>query len=233
MATYTGLVIHQFKQKYPHVHSMADAGEVLLGPWGREIFGIAQILFFIFIMASHILTFGIMMNTITHHGACTIVFAVAALLLSIICTLPRTLKNVAYMSITSFISIGAAVIVTMVGVSITKPGMGAIHYTTDPSFHKGFAAVLNIIFAYAGHVAFFGFISELKDAKDFPKALCLLQVSDTSLYIVCAIVIYWFAGKDVKSPALDSAGPTIRKIAYGLAIPTVCISSHLHPYPLS
>jgi hypothetical protein len=35
----------------------------------------------------------------------------------------------------------------------------------------------------------------------------------------------------VKSPALDSAGPTLRKIAYGLAIPTVCISSHLHPYP--
>jgi len=56
MATYTGYVIGQFKQKYPHVHSMADAGEVLFGPIGREVLGVGQILFFIFIMGSHILT---------------------------------------------------------------------------------------------------------------------------------------------------------------------------------
>lgn len=79
-------------------------------------------------------------------------------------------------------------------------------------------------FAYnptAGHVAFFGFMSELKDPRDYPKSLCLLQGIDTVLYIVTAVVIYVFAGPNVTSPALGSAGPMIAKIAYGIALPTV------------
>lgn len=43
IATYTGYVFGQFKQAYPHVHNMADAGEVLLGSFGREVFGAAQV----------------------------------------------------------------------------------------------------------------------------------------------------------------------------------------------
>lgn len=74
------------------------------------------------------------------------------------------------------------------------------------------------------HVAFFGFISEMHDPRDFPKSLTMLQVVDTSLYIVTAMVIYRYAGPDVASPALSSAGPLMKKVAYGLAIPTVVIA---------
>src|SRR5437667_6320210 len=81
-ATYTGYVIGQFKARYPHVHSMADAGEVLLGAVGREVFGIAQITFLVFLMASHVLTFSIMLNVLSNHGACTIIFAVAGTITS-------------------------------------------------------------------------------------------------------------------------------------------------------
>ena len=136
--------------------------------------------------------------------------------------------KVSHMSIVSFISIIGAVMITMIGVSITKPGMGHIDYTTDPSFHQAFLAVTNITFAYAGHVAFFSFISELKEPKDYPKALCLLQASDTTMYVVAAIVIYWYAGNQVASPALDSASTVVKKIAYGVATPTVK-PPNLHP----
>lgn len=64
-------------------------------------------------------------------------------------------------------------------------------------------------------------MAELKEPKDFPKALALLQTIDMSLYIVAAVVIYRYTGADVASPALGSAGPSISKIAYGLALPTV------------
>jgi amino acid permease len=74
----------------------------------------------------------------------------------------------------------------------------------------------------AGHVAFFSFISELKDPEEFPKALALLQVTDIILYIVVAVVVYRFGGQKVSSPALGAAGPLIAKISYGIAIPTVC-----------
>lgn len=49
----------------------------------------------------------------------------------------------------------------------------------------------------------------------------MLQVTDTSLYVVTAVVIYRYAGADVESPALSSAGKLMSRIAYGLAIPTV------------
>lgn len=77
-----------------------------------------------------------------------------------------------------------------------------------------------------GHTSFFAFMAELKDPYDFPKALFLLQGIDISLYIVAAVVIYYYTGSDVASPALGSAGPLISRIAYGMALPTVSVPGH-------
>jgi hypothetical protein len=73
----------------------------------------------------------------------------------------------------------------------------------------------------AGHVAFFGFISEMKVPTDYPKTLYMLQFTDTVMYLVAAVVIYRYGGTGVASPALGSTGPLMSKIAYGIAIPTV------------
>ena len=73
----------------------------------------------------------------------------------------------------------------------------------------------------AGHVAFFGFMSEMKKPHDYPKALFMLQGTNTTLYAVTAAVIYRYGGRDVTSPALGSTGPVLRKVAYGVALPTV------------
>ena len=62
----------------------------------------------------------------------------------------------------------------------------------------------------------------MKNPRDFPKALCLLQCIDISIYLVAAVVIYCYAGDNVASPALESAGPLVSKVAFGLALPTVC-----------
>lgn len=109
LATYTGYVIGQFKLRYPHVHSMADAGEVLFRPlglarFGREFLGTAQLLFLVFIMGSHLLTFTVMMNTLTNHGTCSIVFGVVGLVVSFIFALPRTLRKVSWFSFACRIS---------------------------------------------------------------------------------------------------------------------------------
>lgn len=75
------------------------------------------------------------------------------------------------------------------------------------------------------HVAYFGFISETKRPRDYPKSLILLHVVETTLYLVSALVIYHFVGPNVKSPALSSAGPLMSKVCYGIAIPTVSFLS--------
>lgn len=91
-----------------------------------------------------------MMNTVTSHGTCTIVFGIVGMLVCLVCTLPRTLKKVSYMAIASFISILSAVIITMVGVGVERPGNGKVDVTVQSNLYKGFEAVTNIIFAYAG-----------------------------------------------------------------------------------
>lgn len=103
LATYTGYVIGQFKLRHPHIHSMADAGEVLfsplnLGRFGREVLGTGQLLFLIFIMGSHLLTFTVMMNTLTDNASCSIVWGVVGLVISFVFALPRTLRKVSWFS---------------------------------------------------------------------------------------------------------------------------------------
>ena len=217
VATYTGYVLGQFKMRHSHVHSMADAGEILCGSLGREFFGAAQILLLIFIMASHVLTFSIMMNTLTGHATCSITFGFIGMIVCYICTLPRKLGDVSWMAIASFISIVAAVTITMIGVGVKRPAHGVIQTTVQSDFAKGFLSATNIIFAYVGHVTFFSFISELKDPKTYSKALYLLQFADTSMYLLVATIIYAYGGEDVRSPALGSTTLLLQKIAYSVA----------------
>lgn len=202
---------------------MADAGEIVAGRVGRELLAIAQLTFFVFVMGSHILTFSMMMNVLTDHAACTIAFSVLGLVVSIGLTLPRRLERLSHLCMVSFVSILLAVFITMAGVSPPYSDYnGAPLFSPAPAFHDACVAIANIIFAYAGHAAFFTLFSELKDVEDHPKAVALLHGVEIFLYTSTAIVIYVFVGPSVASPALNSAGKRFRKIAYGTAIPTVC-----------
>ncbi|CAL5869145.1 uncharacterized protein PFLUO_LOCUS3373 [Penicillium psychrofluorescens] len=110
---------------------------------------------------------------------------------------------------TAFISIMAAVLITMIAISIERPGNGKISVTAHPSLYEGFLAVTNIVFAYAGHVAFFGFISEMETPTQYPWTLYMLQGTDTCMYVIAAVVIYYYGGNTVSSPALGSTSPLI------------------------
>jgi len=99
IATYTGYIVGQFKQRYTNIHSFADAGRQIGGPVVDYIIAVMQILVFVFIMAAHVLAFSIMMNVMTNHRACTVLFAFIGTLISFILTIPRTCKNIATFSI--------------------------------------------------------------------------------------------------------------------------------------
>ncbi|KAJ5476605.1 Amino acid transportertransmembrane [Penicillium sp. IBT 31633x] len=223
LTTYTGYVVGQFKLRYPQVHNMSDATEILFGPWGREIAQIAQVLCFIFLMGAHVLTFSIMMNTLTEHGACTIIFCLVGAVLCFILTLSRRLEEVSYLGIISSLSIFTAVMITMIAIGIEAPDPRA-YAITHPSLMNGFSATLNIVLAYSGHMSFFSFQSEMEDPRDYPKALIAFQATDTTLYLITALVIYRYAGPDVLSPALLSASEVVSKVAFGISIGTIVIA---------
>ncbi|KAL3426729.1 transmembrane amino acid transporter [Phlyctema vagabunda] len=223
--TYSGYVLWQFRMRYPQITNYGDIGGVLLGPIGSHIFGAAYIIYCVFCMASHILTFTIAMNVLTQHATCTIVWGVVGLVVFSILSMNRTLKNVSFLSVISFTSILSAVMITMIALAISpKAAADAMQATAHPSFPSAFNSVSNVVFAYGGHVAWISFISELRHPEEFPKSLVLLQTVDISLYVVAAIVIYRYAGPEVASPALSSNGPLVRKIAWGIALPTIVIA---------
>ncbi|KAI5818690.1 amino acid transporter [Pyronema omphalodes] len=224
IATYTGWVLGQFKLKNPSVHTFAEAGGIVGGKFMYEVCAIGQVLFLVFVMAAHILSFSIMMNVLTNHATCTIVFTIAGMLISLVFSLPRTMGSLSSMSYLSSGSVVAAVFVCMIGVGVRREGTEPNIFHAGIALYEGFGAVTNIIFAYAGHVAFFTLFSEMKRPQDFHKALLTLQISDTLLYTVTAIVIYYYTGDKVTSPALGSTSVLLAKIAYGFAIPTIVIA---------
>ncbi|OCK83619.1 N amino acid transport system protein [Lepidopterella palustris CBS 459.81] len=224
-ATYTGYIIGQFKQAFPQIQSFADAGELIAGPIGREVMAVSQVLILIFIMAAHVLSFSIAMNVLTNHSLCSVWFGFFGLIICFLLGLPRTLKMVSFLSIFSCISVIVAVTVAMVAIGITKPDMGnVVAIRPNVPLDKGLGPVMNIILAYAGHVAFFSFCAELKKPQDFPKALAFMQITACTFYLLISAVIYYYAGPKVASPALGSASPIVAKTAFGIALPTIIIA---------
>lgn len=70
-------------------------------------------------------------------------------------------------------------------------------------------------------------MSETEDPRTFNKSLAMLQIIDTTLYLISALIIYKYVGPDVKSPAIESLSPLMKKIAWGLAIPTVSLTGSM------
>lgn len=103
LSTYSGLVLGEFRKRFPYVQNFGDAVEIVgksigMGRLFQEVFGWAQVLFQLFVMGSHLLTWTICLNTLTNSSTCTIVWAVVGLAVFWICNLPRTLKYTSYMS---------------------------------------------------------------------------------------------------------------------------------------
>lgn len=84
-----------------------------------------------------------------------------------------------------------------------------------------------IVFAFAGTPAFFAIASEMRDPRHYTRSLLVCQSGVTAIYIAIGCVVYYFCGSYVASPALGSAGPTMKKAAYGLALPGLLVTTIL------
>jgi hypothetical protein len=99
-------------------------------------------------MGAHILSFSIMMNVLTGHATCTIWFTLLGFAVSLICTIPRTVKAMTYLSYLSTGSVLAAVFICMIGVGIADKEVHLRMVNSGIALYQGFGAVTNIIFAY-------------------------------------------------------------------------------------
>lgn len=208
---------------------MVDVGDHLRGQFGRYILGIAQLGFYIyvFVMASNVLTFPIMMNILTDHCGCKLMCFALGLRATFVVTLPRQsrkLSHLSHLSSSSFVSIVMAILVALISEVISQSISGyKLPVSPTPVLREACPVAAHTLFTYAGHVALFTLFSELRDNQDVPGALTLLRISEMILYTTTAIVIYAYVGPSITSTDPSSVEALFHYISYGIVIPTVCV----------
>lgn len=95
----------------------------------------------------------------------------------------------------------------------------------NPSFVEGITAISNLTFAFSGTPGFFSIVSEMRNPRRYTPALLICQAGVTSIYTVVACVVYYYCGSYVASPALGSAGGSVKKISYGIALPGLVVTT--------
>ncbi|BCR86059.1 uncharacterized protein ACHE_30046A [Aspergillus chevalieri] len=100
-----------------------------------------------------------------------------------------------------------------------------------PTFTSAISAVSTLLFAFSGTPGFFAIVSEMRNPRQYTRAVLICQVFVTVLFAVVGCVVYYYCGSYVASPALGSAGGTMKKVCYGLALPglivTMTIVAHI------
>jgi hypothetical protein len=94
----------------------------------------------------------------------------------------------------------------------------------NPTFTEAAAALSSLVFAYAGTPAFFSIVSVMRDPRKYTRSLVICQSVVTLTYLIIGIVVYYYCGSYVASPALGSAGVTMKRVCYGLALPGLTVS---------
>jgi hypothetical protein len=86
------------------------------------------------------------------------------------------------------------------------------------------SAVASQLFAYGGVPSFFAIVAEMRDPKQYTRAMAVCQGVVSVFYLGIGVVVYYFRGSYVSSPALGSAGAMMKKVCYRLALPSLVFS---------
>lgn len=240
IAIYTSYVVGQVKIKYPQVTHYSDVAPLLVGPrfgpFLQWVIGGAFVLYLVLLVGSHCLTGTIAFKTITHADVCTLVWGVVSMILLFICALPPSFAEMAILGYIDFVSIVAAILITLIatGIQANKGpgGLAGVDWTAGPhegtTFADAMVAVTNIVFAYSFAICQFSFMEEMHTPTDFPKSVWALGITEIVIYTLTGALGYAFVGNGVKSPALLSAGDTVSRIAFGIALPVIFISGSIN-----
>ncbi|KAI1151244.1 transmembrane amino acid transporter protein-domain-containing protein [Nemania diffusa] len=231
--TYTAWSLIQFKLQHPTVHNMGDAALVLFGPIGREILGTGTVIFAVLSAGSQILAGQLALSVLSDQGLCKVALAGIFAVAVAIASFRRTLHTLGYLSIAGGISIFTAGIVGLAGARVAPVQQGDVQIAVTTDFTTAFISITNPVFAFTGHSIFFLLISEMKRPRDAMKAAFTLQTTATSLYVVFALVSYWYLGPNVASPSFLSLNPFWSKAAFALAIPNFLVGGSLYSHVAS
>ncbi|KAI7184602.1 hypothetical protein KC316_g7249 [Hortaea werneckii] len=235
ITTWSDYMIGVFKLKHPEVYGIDDVGALLAGRIGYWIMGGAFCLYWIFVAGSAMLSISIALNALSLHGTCTAVFVAVAAIGGFLLSSIQTLGRISWLAWFGVITILIAIFTVTIGVAVEEKPSSApagewqsdYKITNNPGFAEAAASLSSLVFAYAGTPSFFSIVSEMKDPRKYTRSLFICQSVVTIVYLIIGIVVYYYCGSYVASPALGSAGQLIKRISYGLALPGLCVTMTL------
>lgn len=236
VAIFTSYIVGRVKLAFPQTANYADAGRLLFGRFGYELFGAALVLELVMVVGSHALTGAIAIGTLADGKICSIIFSAISAIILLLLAIPPSFSEVAILGYIDFVSIVAAVGITIIATghqaAVSDGGLQSVNWSAWPKeglvFSEAFVAVSNIIFAFSFAIGQFSFMDEMHTPTDYMKSIWASGIIQIFIYTLTGALCYAFIGDTVKSPALLSAGPTIAKVAFGVALPVIFISGSIN-----
>ncbi|KAL4900260.1 hypothetical protein BDW74DRAFT_171010 [Aspergillus multicolor] len=215
ISTWSNYVIGRFKLKHPEIYAIDDAGDLMFGRAGCEFLGI-----------------GVCLCEI-----CTAVFVAVAAVAAMVSFALASIRTFGIIKWPAWAGLGcivAAVFMVTIAVGIQDRPPSAPqddNWTPDynlpgsPSSTKAISAVSAIVYSHAGTPGFFPIAANMRDLLLYTRCLLICQSSVTAIHITIGIIIYYYCGSYVGSPALGSAGTRIETVSYvpGLVASTIVV----------
>lgn len=173
------------------------------------------------------------LNTMSGHSRCTAVFAVIWALICFAFSIPRTFSALsrvgAFSAFFTFVSILLAIIFSAVEDHPAgyTPEKGDPIVTAIPiegtTFVAAFTAFLNISYTFIGQITLPSFIAEMREPKDFGKAITVVTIAELIFFSIVGGVGYGYTGNQyITSPEVGSISNVIyRKVSFSFMIPTL------------
>lgn len=235
MVLYTSLVVWEFCLRHPEVKDVCDIGQMLFWnqKWAWWFTAVMFLLNNTFIQGFHCLVGSKYLNTMTNGGLCTVGFSAIMAVVSFFCSLPRTFNTLAKLATVSALFTFISVLLATIFAGIEDhpgagwPKLGAPTVLAVPakgtSFVAGMNAFMNISYTFIGQITIPSFIAEMKEPKDFPKALWAVTIAEVILFSLVGAIIYAYTGTNYNTaPAFGSLGNEMyKKVSFSFMIPTL------------
>lgn len=166
---------------------------------------------------------------------CTVSFSGIVAAISLVCSLPRTFgalsKGATVSAFFTFISVFLAMV--FAGIMEHPKGYPAAKGVIDPivlafpesgtTFIMGMSAFMNISYTFIGQITLPSFIAEMKEPKDFPKALWAVTIAEVIVFGLVGSIVFVYTGTQyMTAPAFGSIGnETFLKVSFSFMIPTI------------
>ena len=236
--TYTAIIQGDFRNRHRGCHSIADMAYEVGGRWLMELVGGLFVIAYVLCTGAGIVGLSVAFNTFSGHGTCTVWFSLISAIIVAACASVRKFHKLSWLTFAGFISVFIAVLMIVIAVTTldrpaAAPQTGPFelgYYAIPPSvpFAAGMAATCTIFISSAGTSAFLPVISEMREPRDYRKAVYIAMGFVTCSYLVFASIVYRWCGQYVASPSLGSAGHRMQIAAYAVGFIGLAVSACLY-----